>query len=297
MRAVSVLATPTRGFRMMCVAVVLLMLRFLVEIVIAVRLFRAGMFDDLTWAFRWMARSQLIVMAAAALFVVGVASNLPELRRRRWSTTTALVALAAFAVTFLVHAWAYGLLSEVADGDVLGRLDDADRIPTRMFLATVTLVVGLFATVRVVRAYAMTDSNLALREQARNIGGMLILLIIADTFYRYSYGLGGGSGPGAAVFGPVAFAAGVGLIAFWLWCYRQLGALFVSIIYYLRVAQDVPLVDVVTPAARVATSKPAIAPPPPSKPAIIVAPIEPTASVAPSQDAPTPIEDGPRLLG
>jgi hypothetical protein len=303
--AVSVLVPPTRGFRMMCVAVALFMFHHIGELVLSLQMFMASSGEDVLSVVRWSARGQFLVMAAVALLMVGVASNLAELRRRRWPLTAAGVALAGFGVAFLVHAWLYGLLGDVADGNFFVLIDDANELPTRMFLATAGRVIGLFATVRLVRAYAMTESNHGLREEARNIGGMLLLLLIVDTFYRFSYGLGVG-----LAFGPMALIAAVLLFAFWLWCYRQVGALYVSAIYYLRVAQDVAVVEVVTPAAASlrptasspSTSRPGITRPPlGSKPAIapppVVTPIEPTESAAPTQDAPTPIDGGPRFLG
>lgn len=303
---------------MMCVAVVALMIRFVGELVLSLKLFFADSVEDLLVIARWTARSELLAMAALALLAVGVASNLGELRRRRWPLGAALFGLGAFAVSFAIHAWLYDLVSAAAASGFDLDHEELAKLPLRSFLATAGLVGGLFATVRLVRAYAMTESNLGLREQARNIGGMLLLLPILDTFYRYSYGLGVG-----LAYGPYALIIAGLLFAFWLWCFRQTGALFVSVLYYLRVAQDVPLADVVTPAAAslrparpsasppaapsssppssssssspslaaASSSKPALAPPPAP-----VTPIEPTASVAPASDEPTPIDGGPRFL-
>ncbi|MEZ4399037.1 MAG: hypothetical protein R3B06_03415 [Kofleriaceae bacterium] len=296
------LTGPARGLKFMSIAVLCMLARYLLEVVLTVMMLDVDSLPGLASLVTWTARLHWLDLSALALFMVGVGLNLGELRRRRWSPVAAVVALVAFAGAFAFHAWLTVLLGDVAAalrgetrGFDVGRLD---AVPRWTLVATVAYAVGLSATVRVVRAYSMTDGNLGLREQARAIGGMLILLIIADTFYRFTYGLGAITNP----MGMLGVAAAVGLMVFWFWCHRQLGALFESARYYLRAAGSLPTADVVRHApADVVRHAPAPAPVPPPAP-IAPAPAPrlvdaPLAGHAPTAPAATPTDGaGPRLL-
>jgi hypothetical protein len=295
----SVLATPIRGLRMMTIAVVVMMLRYALELALVAWSLGVDSLDDIASLLTWLARLRLLDLAALTLLIVGVASNLGELRRRRLSVTTGVIALVTFVLTFAVHAWMYDLLTDLAagfrgEGSLLGRTDELERVPTRTFLATIAYVAGLFATVLMVRGYALTDGNLALREAARVIGGLLVLLLIADTFYRFTYGLGGS----ATAFGILGLAAAIGLSVFWFWCHRRLGHLFDTAKYYLRATADIPIAEVrpaATPSPRAVTRPPspvaaAANPPAPRATSPIAAPpaiaAPPSPLVAPATSPP-----------
>lgn len=282
-------ASANRGLRFMTIAALVMMARYAGEVLLALwALFGGGSVESFL---RWLARLQFGSGVACLLLILGAALQLGELRRRRLSVTAAVVAIATLTGALAFHLWLYDLLSALPTS--LVRVGELERLPARSLLAGLGYVVGLVAVVLTIRAYALTDDNLPLRELARATGGWLIALFVADTFYDYTYGLGSGGGF-LGIWGALwAF----GLLAAWIWVHRLFGRLVDTARYYLRETEfAMPRAEVVRGApatAAIAPPAPAPAPPPPSVP--VIAPI---AAAAPTRadEVATPTGDGPRFL-
>ena len=279
-----------RGLRLMRLGVILMLVSYALELVLAVLWLQARTEADVLSALAWTGRLHLLSLVVVALLAAGVIGNLAELRRRRCSQTAAVVALVALLVSLTIRGWLYGLLRDVTTaleaGTMPARIDELALIPRRVFYGTASYAVGLIAIVRLLRQYALAVDNLGQREQARTLAGMLALLLLADTFYRFTYGLGSGD---VGAFGVLGLCAALGVALFWVWCHRQLGRLIEHAMYTLHHSPEFPAAEVVAaPAPRRAPTAPSA---PVAPPAPIVVP-----AAAPEVTAPASLSRGPRFL-
>lgn len=279
-------ASANRGLRFMTIAALVMMARYAGEVLLALwALFGGG---SIEFFLRWLARLQFGSGVACLLLILGAALQLGELRRRRLSVTAAVIAIATLTGALAFHLWLYDLLSALPTS--LARVGELERLPARSLLAGLGYVAGLVAVVLTIRAYALTDDNLPLRELARATGGWLIGLFVADTFYDFTFGLGSGAG----FLGIWGALGAFGLLAAWIWVHRLFGRLVDTARYYLRETETaIPRAEVVREAPVAPASTPVAPAPPPPIPAIA-----PIAAVAPprTDEAPTPTGDGPRFL-
>lgn len=283
--------SAVRGLRLLSWAAALMIVRFLIDpVVVALSIGDADL-ADLGRTVAWCARLHVLDLVVVALIGAGVLASWGELGRRRLSRTPATVALIGVGIALVVNVWMYLVIDELATrliavrplfaddlGDLLERVR---RLPLWALVGTAAYLGCLFGAVLTVRAFAVADDALPLREQARAIGGMVVLLFLADTGYRFTYGLGSTAGP----LGALSLLGALAIALFWLWCHRRLGRLWESAGYHLRTTATLPIAQVVE-RPRPTVPRAQVEPPRP----------EPVTTQAPEVSAETPLTDGPRRL-
>ena len=162
-----------RGLRLMRLGVILMLVSYALELVLAVLWLQARTEADVLSALAWTGRLHLLSLVVVALLAAGVIGNLAELRRRRCSQTAAVVALVALLVSLAIRGWLYGLLRDVTTaleaGTMPARIDELALIPRRVFYGTAAYAVGLIAIVRLLRQYALAVDNLLDLDQREGV--------------------------------------------------------------------------------------------------------------------------------
>ena len=289
----------SRGLKLVRVAVFVLLVQLTVTIVMTVR--SLGTSDE-DWreVVRWT-QYYLVVNAGVTLaMLVGMLRAIPELARARTHIGGLVIAAAGFAIATAALAWSYRTVSLFLDvamdpnstyGDIIASAEDLKPLKSLAIVKDIAYSVALIAMISTVRRSAIVNDQLALRDVAGSMSRALIVMLVADVFYQFTYGLGG----------PVGITGLVGALLigiYWIYCHLRLARFLYNAAYLVNEPHNLPVATVVQapePAPRPSQPprRPASASAPP--PIVIVPPQAPIAT--PRASAPSiNDDDGPRFL-
>jgi hypothetical protein len=306
---VAALPKFSRGLTLVRYAVLGTLLQIVLTIVVMVKMAMVSTPNDVRTALDWLkylvAANGLISLA----MFIGAAGAIPELTRLHLRARSLIVSAVCFAIATGVLVWAYHTLTAFIDAvfdpsvpmeDKLARAEDFKNYSTLAILRSVTYALGLIALLGCVEISSQQIDKIALRDEAGSMRRALIVLLLGEIFYQYTYGLAGGG------IGITGLVAALLMSGYWIYCHVRLARFLYNAAGLINEASEIPIAIVNTeksePVARPSQPKPAAArpsapklasAPKPIVPAqvapIVPTPVVPMRSAVPTPAVPTPI--------
>jgi hypothetical protein len=302
---VAALPKFSRGLTLVRYAVLGTLLQIVLTIVVMVKMSMASTPHDAQTSLDWFKYLLGFNGVISLAMFIGAAGAIPELRRFHLRARSLIVAAICFAIATAVLVWAYHLLSAVLDPtvsleDKLDRLESFKNFDTLAILRAVAYALGLIMLLGCVEAASQDIDKIALRDEAGSMRRALIVLLVGEIFYQYTYGLGGGG------IGITGLVASLLMSGYWIYCHVRLARFLYNAAGLINEASEIPIAIINTeksePVARPSQPKPAAArpsapklasAPKPIVPAqvapIVPTPVVPMRSAVPTPAVPTPI--------
>jgi hypothetical protein len=291
---VAALPKFSRGLSLVRYAVLGTLLQIVLTIVVMVKMRMASTPSDaqtsLDW-FKYLLGANGVI--SLAMFI-GAASAIPELRRLRLRAGSLIVSAVCFAIATGVLVWAYHLLAALLDPSVsleekMDRMESFKHFDTFAILRSVTYALGLIMLLGCVERASQDIDKIALRDEAGTMRRALIVLLVGEIFYQYTYGLAGGG------IGITGLVAALLMSGYWIYCHVRLARFLYNAAGLINEGSAMPMaivkVEKSEPVARPSEPKPAAARPSAPKVASAPKPIVPVAPIVPI--VPTPIVPAP----
>lgn len=306
----------SRGLKLVRVGVFIMLAQLVLSVVMTVKAFGADSTDDAANAFKWIQYFLWANIGASVAMLIGSLLAVPDFRLARLPIYRGIVAIAGFAITTAALWWTHHVITtfmEVAfdpeaDGEaVLAALEGLESLQVTVIIKDLAYVSGLIAVLRMVRQSAVANEQLALRDAASDLTGLLVIMLVGDAFYQLTYGLGGG----VSMFPMLGILAAVLVLGFWIYCHIRLIRFLENAAYFVNEPHHVPTATVISrttvgeaprpstramsaPLSAPRTSAPALPASTASAPLIVVAPVVAPAPV-PRAETSDPAEP-PRFL-
>jgi len=302
---VAALPKFSRGLTLVRYAVLGTLLQIVLTIVVIVKMRMASTPSDAQTSLDWFKYLLGFNGVISLAMFIGAASAIPELRRLHLRARSLIVAAVCFAIATAVLVWAYNLLSAVLDPnasleDKLDRLESFKNFDTLAILRSVAYALGLIMLLGCVETASQQIDKIALRDEAGSMRRALIVLLVGEIFYQYTYGLGGGG------IGMTGLIASLLMSGYWIYCHVRLARFLYNAAGLINEASEIPIAIVKTeksePMARPSQPKPVAAKPSAPKLAsaprpvvpthvapIVPPPVVPMRPVAPTPIVPTPV--------
>ena len=264
----------SRGLKLTRLAVFVMLAQLVLAIVMTVKALGASSASDVQDALKWTEYFFLANIGAMVAMLVGVVGAIPELRRARMNTRSLLVAAAGFAVAAAVLGWTYHVVNRFIeilmnpDGsfeDLVSAAGDLKNAKYFVIVKDLAYAIGLISLIGMIERSAQHNDQLALRDDARSISRMLIVMLVADLFYQLTYGSGSA--------GPIGTIGSLLVGGYWIYCHIRLQRFLFNAAYFMNEPHDLPVATLVVrsgddwsadkPAAR--PSAPAVKPAAPAR--------------------------------
>jgi hypothetical protein len=193
----------SRGLKLVRIGVFIMLLQLVMLVVARVKLISAGNSEEARSALAWTEYYLLANAAAMVVMFVGAARAIPELKRTAVGAGQLVVAAIGFAIAAASVLWTYKVLSTFIDialdidkhslDELTAAASDLQTLKYVIILQDPAYVVGLIALLGMVRASAIANDQLALRDVAGSMRRALIVMLVGDVFWQVTYGLGPGS--------------------------------------------------------------------------------------------------------
>lgn len=293
------LPSYARGLKLVRLGVFVMLAQLALTAVMTIKAVGADTTKDALDTFTWIEYFLWANLGATFAMLIGNLLAIPDFRRARLPIHLVVIAIAGFAIATVALWWTHHVLStfiEVAldpDASADDVVSAAERFSSLGLVAVVkdlAYVSGLIAVLRTVRQSAVANDQLALRDVASQLTGLLVVMLIADLFYQLTYGLGAGG---------VGFLGLIGSVlvgGYWIYCHLRLTRFLENAAYFVNEPHHVPTATVVsistvgeTPRVSAPTPPaPRSVPATPSAPVIVVAP---ELRAAPAPRAPSAADD------
>jgi hypothetical protein len=262
-------------------------------IVMTVKALGASSAADVQDALEWTEYFFLANIGAMVAMLVGVVGAIPELSKARMNTRSLVIAAIGFAIAGATLAWTYHVLNRFVDAVMTGSLDDmmdaAEDLKSMKYFVIVkdlAYAIGLISLIGMIERSAQHNDQLALRDDARSISRMLIVMLVADLFYQLTYGNGS--------VGAIGAVGSLLVGGYWIYCHIRLQRFLFNAAYFMNEPHDLPVATLVVregdekPVAR--PSVPVVRPSAP-----VVKPAAPPALVADRPSAPVVLPPRPEV--
>lgn len=288
-----------RGLKLARIGVFIMLAQLVLGLVMSIKALGAGNTGEALDAFKWIQYFLWANMAATGAMFVGCALAIPDFRMARIPLGIVVLGAACFATATVALFWSHHVISEFVrvaldpdstGEDVLAAVDGFGSLKIAVVVKDLSYTFGLITILRAVRQSAVLNDQLALRDAASNLTGLIVLMLIGDIFYQLTYGLGSG----ASIVPFLGFAVSLGVVVYWIYCHLRLQRFLESAAYFVNEPHHLPSARLVNPGS-VETDAPSPRPsqrsiPRPSAPSIPSAtPSAPVIVVAPElRAAPAP---------
>jgi len=277
-----------RGLKLVRLGVFLMLLQLGVSIVMTLKGLGASTPEEAFDAIKWVQYFLWVNIAATVAMLVGNLLALPDFALARISIHLVLIAVVGFAIASLALWWSHHVISafvkvaldpDSSAEDVLAVADGLRSLKLAATVKDLSYVIGLIAVLRAVRQFAVANDQLALRDLASNLTGLLVIMLVGDLFYQLTYGLGSGGG----ALPIVGLFAAVTVGGYWIYCHLRLQRFLENAAYFVNEPHHLPAATLVNPgtieadaptprpSAR-AITKPSVPSSTASAPVIVVAP-------------------------
>lgn len=304
-----------RGLQLVRIGVFLVLIQSLITMAMVGKALSGGSADESpTVLFNYAQYAVWTNLAAAVVMLVGSVLAFGDFRKARMPVHLVVIAALCFAVACVALYWTHHVMAAVLEtvrdpeSSLQDVVDSIDRLSVLGFTTAVkdiAYILGLIVMIRTVRQSAVVNEQYELRDVSSTITQLLVVLLVGDVFYQFTYGLGAGSGSTIPFLG-LFVAIAIGL--YWLYCHLRLAkflkaaAILVGEPHLLPMATlvKVPTAEELAPKPRPSAPKIArevTAPATPSAPIIVVAP-ELRAAPAPRAGSAAETDDGvgPKFL-
>ncbi len=298
-----------RGLQLVRIGVFMALIQSLLSLALIGKAVTGGL-DDPMSLFRYAQYGVWSNLAAAIAMLAGALLAFPDFRKARLPVHLVVIAIACFAVAsgalYWVHHVMADFLAVVSDPD--GSIEDMTKAINGLgvlgFATTLkdfAYVIGLIAMMRTVKQSAVANEQYDLRDAAGTVTQLVVVMLVSDVFYQFTYGLG--SGASTVPFLGLAVAVAVGL--YWVYCHLRLAkflkaaAILVSEPHILPTATviKVPSAEALAPKPRPSAPKlPREVTATPSAPIIVVAPDLHTAAPRAESSSEAAPSDRPKFL-
>lgn len=291
------LPTFSRGLKLVRLAVFALLLQLAVTFAMTVKALSASD-EDWREAVKWTQYYLLANAAVTLAMFIAMLRAIPELARARMNIRGLVIAVAGFFVATVALAWSYYTVASFLDvatnpdstyADIIASGEDLKSLRSFSILKDLAYSSGLIAMISTVRRSAIANDQLALRDLAGSMSRALIVMLVGDVFYQFTYGLGG----------PIGIMGLVGALLigiYWIYCHLRLARFLYNAAYFFNEPHNLPVATVINapepaprPSQRLRRPSAAGVPAP-----LVVVP--PPAPIATPRATSTTDDDGPRFL-
>ncbi|MBL0217563.1 MAG: hypothetical protein IPQ07_27275 [Myxococcales bacterium] len=288
-----------RGLKLARIGVFIMLAQLVLGLVMSVKAFGATSTDGAEDAFKWIQYFLWANMGATGAMFVGSVLAIPDFRAARLPLGMVLFGAACFATATVALWWSHHVISnfmhvaldpDSTAADVEAAIENFGSLKIAVVVKDLSYTIGLITIVRTVRQAAVANEQLALRDAASHLTGLIVLMLISDVFYQLTYGLGSG----ASIVPFLGFAVSLGVVVYWIYCHLRLQRFLENAAYFVNEPHHLPSARLVNPGT-VETDAPTPRPsqrsmPRPSAPSIPNAtPSAPVIVVAPElRAAPVP---------
>lgn len=294
----------------MRIGVYLALIQSLVSLVLLGKAMTGGL-DDPMSLFTYAQYGVWTNLAAAIAMLAGAVLAYPDFRKARLPVHLVVIAIACFAVAAGALYWTHHVMADfiavvkdpdASTEDMMKAVNGLGGLGFTTSLKDFAYVLGLIAMMRTVKQSAVANEQDALRDAAGTVTQLVVVMLISDVFYQFTYGLGSGASSTSPFLG-LAVAIGVGL--YWIYCHLRLAkflkaaAILVGEPHVLPTATliKVPTLEELAPKPRASTPKLPREVTAPSTPIIVVAPeLRATAAPRAESSAGSDPDDRPKFL-
>lgn len=232
--------------------------QLVLAIVMTVKALGASSASDVQDALKWTEYFFLANIGAMVAMLAGVVGAIPELRRARMNTRSLLVAAVGFAVAAAVLGWTYHVLNRFIeilmnpDGsfeDMVSAAGDLKNAKYFVIIKDLAYAIGLISLIGMIERSAQHNDQLALRDDARSISRMLIVMLVADLFYQLTYGSGS--------VGAIGAIGSLLVGGYWIYCHIRLQRFLFNAAYFMNEPHDLPVATLVVRGPSTPAVKPA----------------------------------------